>query len=272
MGGLDNREARLTVNRSCWKVNRPWIDGAIEQIQGVARFFAPDGPCYECTMSQVDWQLLQRRRSCNLLSREDMESGKTPTTPTISSIIAAVQCQEAVKFLHGLDTLRGRGWVFDGLSTEAYQVVYQQKEECYSHEILDEIVEMPASAETFTVAEALAAARNLLGPDAELELGRDVLEKLVCPRCREEEAVFTSLGRVKAGKAFCPRCPEVRREAVTFYKIRGHEPFLDKTLAQIGVPLFDILIARSHDRAVGLELTGDSAKVLGSLVQGGETP
>jgi hypothetical protein len=59
---------------------------------------------------------------------------------------------------------------------------------------------------------------------------------------------------------------------VTFYKIRGHEPFLDKTLAQIGVPLFDILIARSHDRAVGLELTGDSAKVLGSLVQGGETP
>jgi adenylyltransferase/sulfurtransferase len=24
--GLDNREARLFVNQSCWKVNRPWID------------------------------------------------------------------------------------------------------------------------------------------------------------------------------------------------------------------------------------------------------
>src|SRR5665213_3988029 len=44
IGGLDNREARLAINRNCWKVNRPWIDGAIEQIQGTARVFAPDGP------------------------------------------------------------------------------------------------------------------------------------------------------------------------------------------------------------------------------------
>src|SRR5439155_11886842 len=120
IGGLDNREARLAINRACWKVNRPWIDGAIEQIQGVARVFIPDGPCYECTMSQRDWQLLQMRRSCNLLTREEMERGKTPTTPTISSIIAGVQCQEAVKLIHGLETIGGRGWVFQGLSTDAY--------------------------------------------------------------------------------------------------------------------------------------------------------
>ncbi|HEY8669164.1 MAG TPA: ThiF family adenylyltransferase, partial [Tepidisphaeraceae bacterium] len=24
IGGLDNREARLAINRACWKVNRPW--------------------------------------------------------------------------------------------------------------------------------------------------------------------------------------------------------------------------------------------------------
>ena len=29
IGGLDNREARLAINRNCWRVNRPWIDGAI---------------------------------------------------------------------------------------------------------------------------------------------------------------------------------------------------------------------------------------------------
>src|SRR5947209_14645951 len=27
LGGLDNREARLSINRNCWRVNRPWIDG-----------------------------------------------------------------------------------------------------------------------------------------------------------------------------------------------------------------------------------------------------
>src|SRR5690348_2644556 len=142
IGGLDNREARLAINRACWKVNRPWIDGAIEQIQGTARVFAPDGPCYECTMSETDWKLLQMRRSCNLLSRPEMEGGRTPTTPTISSIIAGVQCQEAVKLLHGLQTITGRGWVFDGLSTDSYKVEYQRKPNCYSHETLEEIVSL----------------------------------------------------------------------------------------------------------------------------------
>src|SRR3954469_16261872 len=107
LGGLDNREARLAINRACWKVNRPWIDGAIEAIQGTARVFVPDGPCYECTMSATDWKLLNQRRSCNLHRREEMEGGKTPTTPTVSSIVAGVQCQEAIKLLHGLETIAG---------------------------------------------------------------------------------------------------------------------------------------------------------------------
>lgn len=265
LGGLDNREARLAINRACWKTNRTWIDGAIEQIAGTARVFAPDGPCYECTMSETDWKLLQMRRSCNLLSRPEMEAGKTPTTPTISSIIAGVQCQEAVKILHGMGTMQGRGMVFDGLSADAYGVEYQRKPNCYSHETLSQIVSLDARADSSTARDMLGIARNLLGPGAELELPRDVLEKLVCPNCHQEEPLFASLGRVKAGRAFCPNCPGVRREVVTFYKLRGNESFLDRPLSEIGVPPFDILIARNEGRAVGLELSGDAASVLGPL-------
>lgn len=265
LGGLDNREARLAINRNCWRVNRPWIDGAIEQIQGTARVFAPDGPCYECTMSATDWKLLQTRRSCNLLSRPEMEAGKTPTTPTISSIIAGIQCQEALKLLHGLETIRGRGFVFDGRSTDAYQVEFQRKANCFSHETLDQIVALDLSANTATVGELLEEARQRLGVAAELELARDVLEKLKCPACHEEETLFASLGRVPADKAACPHCPDARRDVVTFYKIRGTEKFLDRTLAQIGVPLFDIVTARSPDGAIGLELAADAPSVLGSL-------
>ena len=265
IAGLDNREARLAINRACWKTNRPWIDGAIEQIQGTARVFAPDGPCYECTMSQTDWKLLQSRRSCNLLSRPEMEGGKTPTTPTISSIIAGVQCQEAVKLLHGLPTIAGRGWVFDGLSTEAYPVQYQRKPDCYSHEVLPEIVSLEAGAQTMTVAALLAEARERLGPTAQLELCHDVLEKLICPSCGREERLFASLGRVSADKSFCPYCKDVRRDVKTFYKIEGGEDFLDRTLSQIGVPAFDIIVARCGSRAIGLELAADAASVLGPL-------
>ena len=265
LGGLDNREARLAINRNCWKLNRPWIDGAIEHIQGVARVFIPDGPCYECTMSSMDWELLRKRRSCNLLSQAEMLAGHTPTTPTISSIIAGIQCQEAVKLLHGLPTLAGRGWVFDGLSTEGYQIEYQRKDDCYSHDPLERVIELPFSATRTTAQELLGVARELLGPDAELELARDMLEKLCCPQCGQEEAMFASLGRVSADKAYCPHCTGVRRDVRTFYKIRGQEPFLDRPLAEIGVPLFDVVIARTLDRAVGLLLADDASEVLGQL-------
>ena len=74
IAGLDNREARLSINRYCWKTNTPWIDGATEVLQGVVRvFIPPDGACYECTMSAADWEVLNERRGCGAveMGRED---------------------------------------------------------------------------------------------------------------------------------------------------------------------------------------------------------
>jgi molybdopterin/thiamine biosynthesis adenylyltransferase len=270
IAGLDNREARLTINRHCQKVNRPWIDGAIEAIAGTARVFLPgDGPCYECTMSQMDWKLLQARRSCNLLSRSEMEGGKTPTTPTIASIIAAVQCQEAVKLLHGMPTMAGRGWVFEGLSADSYLIDYQRKDDCLSHETLSQIHALDAGVDDLPIGDLLSEAHRLL-PGSQLELCRDVLQSLDCPRCGQSEELFVSLGKVRSEKAICPNCPGVRREVKTFFQIgtdggisgRG---FLDKTLAQIGVPPLDIVIARNGGEAIGFEMAADRKRVLGSL-------
>src|SRR5258706_8654999 len=270
LGGLDNREARLAINRACWRLNKPWIDGAIEAIQGTARVFVPDGaaeagPCYECTIAETDWRLLNLRRSCNLLTRQEMEQGKTPTTPTISSIIAGVQTQEAVKILHGMESLAGKGWVFAGLSADSYQVEFQRKEDCYSHDPLDEVISLDARADSMTVRQMLETARDVLGPSAEIELGRDILEKLVCPRCKGEETLFASLGKVPAEKAWCPNCKDSRRDVQTFHKIRGREAFMDQTLASIGVPAFEILTSRNAERAVGFELSSDAGDVLGPL-------
>src|SRR5262249_50330861 len=41
IGCLDNREARLWVNRQCWKVGTPWVDAGIQEIQGVVKVFVP---------------------------------------------------------------------------------------------------------------------------------------------------------------------------------------------------------------------------------------
>src|ERR1700728_2586670 len=86
LAGLDNREARLWINRSAWKAGRPWIDGAIEALIGVPRVFLPGkAPGYECTLGETDWAILGRRMACNLLLHDPNQQGRVPTTPTISS-------------------------------------------------------------------------------------------------------------------------------------------------------------------------------------------
>lgn len=157
--GLDNREARLFVDRSCWKVNVPWIDGAIEVLSGVARMFIPpDGVDYQSTMSEVDFTLLNKRRSCMLLGLDDIQQGKIPTTPTIASIIAGIQVQEAVKFLHkrqDLILLDGRGFHFNGATNESYIIEYQIDEDSDSRYSINKIVDIKINSGELSIKEAL---------------------------------------------------------------------------------------------------------------------
>src|SRR5262245_32488777 len=52
IGCLDNREARLAVNRFCYWMNKPWVDGAIQELLGLMRVLKPgEGACYECTFT-----------------------------------------------------------------------------------------------------------------------------------------------------------------------------------------------------------------------------
>ena len=264
IAGLDNREARLSINRNCRKLGKYWVDGAIEQINGVARVFAPAGPCYECTMSETDWKLLNKRRSCNLLTKDEMQTGKIPTTPTISSIIAGVQCQEAVKLLHGMETIAGKGFVFNGISCDSYLVEYTENEECYSHETAESVISLPLKTSDMRVSELLSRARADLGLDAVLELGRDILTALRCPFCNKSEPFYQSLGKVRNSVATCPDCGR-RREAVTAFTIDGSQDFLSRTFAEIGVPPFDIVWARNGGTLIGYEFSGDAKYVLGEL-------
>ena len=104
-------------------------------LQGIARGFAPPATaCYECTMSEVDWDLLNKRRSCSLLARRALEQRGTPTTPTIASIIGGIQVQEVIKVLHGMDSLIGRGFVFEGVTHNSYAVNYPISPDCGWHD------------------------------------------------------------------------------------------------------------------------------------------
>ena len=262
LGGLDNREARVAINQAAARVGRIWIDGAIERLDGVARVFDPAlGPCYECTMSETDWKMLEARRSCALLTRQEMEQGKVPTTPTTASVIAGIQCQEAVKHLHGLETLAGRGFVFEGTWHQSYVVNYTRRDDCPTHEAYEPIVVKPWSVATMTVGELLEHARAEVGDGAIIELNHDVLQSLECPRCLTTEPLFASLGKITEQQGRCPKCNEPRVPHL-FHSLDGREGINDRTLAEVGVPPWDILGVRRGMQQVFFEFAGDRGTVL----------
>jgi len=265
IGCLDNREARLSINKACWKLNKPWIDGAIQELLGIARVFRPnDGACYECTLTEEDYRIMDRRMSCPLIAHQNIVEGKVPTTPTISSIIASVQTQEALKLLHDMEVKSGRALVFNGLNNDVFDVEYALDEDCPSHWVYDEITELKeAAAETMTLRELHNIACAELGGDASLAIPA-FMEKVVCTKCDIEVAIMQPRHKLTFEEVHCKECGELMDVASHCYeRVAGSETFIDLTLSQVGIPSLDVIPAQTQDwRYRFFELTGDAKSVL----------
>lgn len=258
IGCLDNREARLSINRYSWATNRPWVDGAIQELMGIVRVFWPgEGACYECTLSDEDYQMITLRYSCPLLARENILKGKVPTTPTSASIVAAFQTQEALKLIHGMEVQPGKAMMINGLTNDVYTTEYPVKETCLSHSRLDPIIEMISlGAHNTTLAILLDSARKELGTETVLEFDSEIVVSMTCPDCGQKSDVFKRMGRLYESEFQCPSC-DGRREMEMTHRIDGSEPYLDKTLSEFDIPALGIVRANNgHDR-IYLELTGD---------------
>lgn len=267
LGGLDNREARLAINQSCYKVDKPWIDGAIEALNGFARVFVPEkGACYECTMTEMDWMLINKRKSCALLTHEQMSDGKIPTTPTSSSVIAGIQVQEMLKLLHAdrnLPTLIGKGFVFNGLTHDSYVVEYQRKDDCMSHDTYNSIISKPWSVRSLPLKEILSEVKRELGDKAVLDFDRDIATtaKCSCGVCKD---LYMPVHKLKGEMLACPKCSE-QMSFDSIHSINGSEDFLDKTPYEIGIPLLHIIGGRIGMNTTYYEFTNDEAEVFDKL-------
>jgi molybdopterin/thiamine biosynthesis adenylyltransferase/DNA-binding transcriptional regulator YhcF (GntR family) len=262
IGCLDNREARLALNRFCYWMNKPWVDGAIQELLGLARVFVPgQGACYECTLTEQAIRDLSLRYSCPLLARQNILLGKVPTTPTIASIIGGIQSQEALKLIHAMPVEPGKVIHYNGLNNEMHTTAYVPREDCESHWNYGEITELPARAESTTLEDLLRIVRADLGPQAIIELDQELLTSLECPVCHTIEQVFRPLSEVSFEDGHCAVCGTLRDTALT-HMITGQENFLHRTLASIGVPALHILRANNGEEYRFYELTGDLAEAL----------
>jgi len=258
VGCLDNREARLSINRYCWAINKPWVDGAIQELMGIVRVFWPGrGACYECTLTDLDYQIIGLRYSCPLLARQNVLQGKVPTTPTSASIVAAFQTQEALKLIHNMEVQPGTAMMINGLTNDIYTTEYPIKADCMSHSRLEPIVELPqAMVETTTLADLLATARQRLGPEAVLEFDSELVVSMTCPHCSQTTPVMKRMARLYESESNCPTCNDKREMHLT-HRISGQEEFLEHTLAQVDVPPLGVIRARNDQERVYYEMTGD---------------
>lgn len=267
VAGLDNREARLYVNQACWKTSTPWVDGAIEGLMGTVRLFVPpDSACYECTMSERDHELVAARRSCTLLSREEMLDGKVPTNATMSSIVAGTQAQEAVKLLHaerlGDPALSGAGYHFVGLNHESYLVRYPRRDDCLSHDTYELESAKAVSTET-TFGEMLKGGRSQLGKDAVLELEQEVVLGGTCISCGSSKEIGLPVDALDVSAGRCQSCEKPMQLEFT-HLIDDDSSLLGLTPADIGLPPFDVVVSRSETERAFF-LVGSFEDVRGAL-------
>jgi adenylyltransferase/sulfurtransferase len=255
--GLDNREARLFVNQSCYKINKPWIDGAIEVLSGVARMFVPSNEiCYECTMNELDYKLLNKRKSCLMLGIDEIDQGKIPTTPTISSIIAGIQVQEAVKFLHGQsDLLIGKGFVFNGVTNDSYIVEYTSKEECPSHYTFKNIKSVDKKFDEVSLSDLMEIGKEeFSSDDFEIDFNNEVVYALSEDEKNTSEEFFANMNLLSVN--------DIKRgdkimQMKNFHSLNSRSELTkklsDKKLPELKIPFNDILTLRKGINEVHIQ-------------------
>ncbi|RPI93139.1 MAG: ThiF family adenylyltransferase [Chloroflexi bacterium] len=259
-GCLDNREARLAVNRACWRVGVPWIDGALNVADGSVRVFIPrsGGACYECLMTKQDYALLQIRYACPPAT---LMEGVAITTPMSASIIGAMQVQEAVKLLHGIPVDGGQGVYYSAETLRTTHVAYPRRADCPAHQAYERVIRVEQSVAALTVGDVMRIAGEHLEGKAVLALPAPVVTALYCPRCDQPETVYRPYRDIVPGAVPCPVCGTERiYDAAS--SIASGQTTHDIPLVQLGFPPLDILDVRAGRTHLYLELGGDQAQVL----------
>jgi adenylyltransferase/sulfurtransferase len=191
-----------------------------------------------------------------LLARQNILLGKVPTTPTIASIIGAMQSQEALKLINNMPIEPGKVTHFNGMVNEMHTTAYSVREDCESHWNYGDVTELPARSERTTLDDILRIACADLGLDAVIELDQELVTKLECKTCHTVEETLKPLSEVTFESGHCPTCGELRETSMT-HLITGEETFLHRTLASVGVPSLHIIRAHNGVEYRFYELTGD---------------
>ena len=274
IGCVDNRWARYCINRLALRAGKPWVDGGIDSLEGTARVFIPGQNCYACNLGPEGLREMHHRQSCTNAIRLNEAAGRVPTTPVIASIIGAVQVQEAMKLIHNagmnatkplndandtLTSLCGKMFYYEGQHLSTKLVEFRAwDDDCPVHEQWT-----PVTASTLTnqstVRDALSTLRTQLqAQDVRISLTNDCfVDKLIRKDDNSEIDIMMPKHMVSGERL------AVSGERIDdYYANEYHEldeafPYQDLTLAQVSVPMQDILLVHTETKDYYIQLAID---------------
>jgi len=261
---LDSRLARRSVNRMCGKMSKPWVDGAMEDLLGEVAVYVPGrGPCYECTLSQAEKARIAEAASCRGIALRNLSLGKVPTTPTMGSIVAAIQVQEGIKILNGkpVNSLAGKRLVINCNINDFYVTASERNEECEGHEQFDTVAEVSEFTSSGTSArQVLERFKRESGEDGFVELGREVVIEFRCPGCGGAEVLGEPIRKVDEARQCCPQCGTTR-ELETTHVVTNKDSWSEWPLSRLGIPKLDVIEVRGAQSVAWYELSGDGVEL-----------
>lgn len=265
IGGLDNRLARLFINRHCHKVNKTWVDGAIENLAGQMNVYTPGKSCYECELSESDWENIKNVLGCKDVAMSNTSVGRIPTTPISSSIIAAMQVQEALKVIHGHEdkSMAGQRFFYEGMNNFFFQYkAGALKEDCLAHFLYDPIIEASTLSAKMTVGETLDwLAEYFEEEEPEIQLDYDLVLEVTTRNTEVAKALIIPQPYLKGEiiQQYEEEAGEGLMITEVTTKIDHQFPNKDLSLAEVGIPPLQILRVKAKGDLQFVELTGDEA-------------
>lgn len=256
LGCLDSVNARWALNRRCLLAGTPWIDGAMSDFHGLVSHYSPQGgACYECTFTARTHERFSQRYSCPFGLRSGLDDDKVPTTAVASSLIAALQVQQAMLILHDQT---------DGLQPGERLMVYLKpfrmvqdrlpaNPDCLAHHSLPLDIPFVDLSPQSSARDALAAVRQFFPQVAALQLPGEFITGFVCPACGSRESVERSKELVFQAESRCPACGGLREPQV-ITQVADASDWVDLPLARFGIPPRDILSFDHPDGLVYLEM------------------
>ncbi|MFM9108829.1 MAG: ThiF family adenylyltransferase [Chloroflexota bacterium] len=240
LGALDNIEARFTLNRRSHLAATPYIDAGISDSQAqVSRFVPGAGACYECVFTEGMRRRFTERYSCTGLVRRAPDR-TVPTTIVGAAVAAALQVQDALRWLHDPATGLAPGQRVTVLLDAFRQFVDDLPEDpnCLAHAApaVPSLLLEDGPAAVSPAMLAVAAG----DPAAGVDLGFDLVESFRCPACGSCEPVCRPAALVFEDEAICPGCGGERQVTLAAEILPG-SPARDRPLAALGVAPREIL-------------------------------